>query len=205
MTENRAPSEAIDLATLVQALTTPQHVFSRSDVLVKLCPVPAERGAYAWFFKEVPQGVPTDGCYQHDGLTLLYTGISPHEAFKPTTKQNLRRRIQGHYRGNASGSTLRKTLGVLLEKASGYPLRRTGTSERLTLTTAGEQWLNEWMAANAFVAWVSHPEPWIVEQQMLKLASCPLNLADNGNHSFSATLREIRRAASVRARELPAA
>jgi hypothetical protein len=81
--------------------------------------VPAERGAYAWFFKEVPQGVPTDGCYQQDGLTLLYTGISPHEAFKPTTKQNLRRRIQGHYRGNASSSTLRKTLGALLEKSSG--------------------------------------------------------------------------------------
>jgi hypothetical protein len=184
-------------------LTNPVRLFSRSEVLTKPCPVPAKRGTYAWFFKGVPQGVPIDGCYQRDGLTLLYTGISPHEAFKPTTKQNLRRRIQGHYRGNASGSTLRKTLGVLLEKASGYPLRRTGRTERLTLTTAGEEWLSKWMAENAFVAWVAHSEPWIVEQQMLKLASCPLNLSDNEHHGFNATLREMRRSAVLQAKSLP--
>jgi hypothetical protein len=194
-----------EMAEVVRALTNPVRVFARTEVLAKPCPVPAERGAYAWFFKEVPEGVPTDGCYRLDGLTLLYTGISPHEAFKPTTKQNLRRRIQGHYRGNASGSTLRKTLGVLLEEVSGFPLRRTGKTERLTLTTAGEEWLRQWMADNAFVAWVAHAEPWIVEQQMLKLAPCPLNLADNKHHGFNATLREMRRAAVLRAKALPLA
>jgi hypothetical protein len=191
------------LDDVVCALTSPQRVFSRSEVLTKPCPVPKERGVYAWFFKEVPQGVPTGGCHWQDGLTLLYTGISPHEAFKPTTKQNLRRRIQGHYRGNASGSTLRKTLGVLLEKTSGFPLRRTGKTERLTLTTVGEEWLNQWMADNAFVTWMAHAEPWIVEQQMLKLVSCPLNLSDNDHHSFNTTLREMRRAAVLRAKALP--
>jgi hypothetical protein len=197
-----ALSDVADMAEVVRALTNPQRVFSRSEVLAKPCPVPKERGVYAWFFKELPQGVPADGCYQHNGLTLLYTGISPHEAFKPTTKQNLRRRIQGHYRGNASGSTLRKTLGVLLEKTSGFPLRRTGKTERLTLTVGGELWLNDWMAANAFVAWITHLEPWIVEQQMLTLASCPLNLQDNEHHGFNATLRGMRRAAVSRARAL---
>jgi hypothetical protein len=84
-----------------------------------------------------------------------------------------------------------------------YPLRRTGKTERLTLTTAGEQWLNDWMAENAFVAWMVHPEPWVVEQQMLKLASCPLNLADNEHHGFNATLRELRRAAVMQSKTLP--
>jgi hypothetical protein len=180
-----ASTDAVDVQEIVRALTAPQRVFSRSEVLAQPCPVPKERGVYAWFFKEVPQGVPVSDCLQHGELTLLYVGISPHEAFKPTTKQNLRRRIQGHYRGNASGSTLRKTLGVLLERTSGFPLRRTGKTERLTLTPAGEEWLSQWMAENAFVVWLAHPEPWIVEQQMLKLASCPLNLADNEHHSRS--------------------
>jgi hypothetical protein len=102
---------------VVRALTSPQRVFWRSEVLTTPCPVPKERGAYAWFFKEVPDGVPSDGCHQQNGLTLLYTGISPHEAFKPTTKQNLRRRIHGHYRGNASGSTLRKTLEYISRRS----------------------------------------------------------------------------------------
>jgi hypothetical protein len=195
-----AVSDASDMEAVIRALTIPQRVFSRSEVLAKPCPVPKERGVYAWFFKEVPQGVPADGCYQHNELTLLYTGISPHEAFKPTTKQNLRRRIQGHYRGNASGSTLRKTLGVLLEQTSGFPLRRTGKTERLTLTPAVEEWLSQWMASNAFVTWVAYREPWHVEQQMLKLASCPLNLSDNLHHDFNATLREMRRLAVMRAR-----
>jgi hypothetical protein len=154
--------------------------------------------------------VPTGGCYQHNGLTLLHTVISPHEAFKPTTKQNLRRRIQGHYRGNASGSTLRKTLGVLLEKTSGFPLRRTGKTERLTLTAPGEKWLNDWMAGNAFVVWMAHPEPWWMEDCLIKTTSCPLNIADNAHHTFNAALRMKRKGmkrkeALANARALPLA
>jgi len=80
---------------------------------------------------------------------------------------------------------------------------RTGAGRHLH--AVAEEWLSQWMADNAFVAWAAHPEPWIIEHQMLKLALCPLNLADNEHHAFNAALREMRRAAVLRAKALPLA
>jgi len=76
---------------------------------------------------------------------LLYIGISPNKLSKPPSTQSLRSRIQYHYRGNAEGSTLRRTLGILLAEESGYPLRRVGSGKRMTLTQDGERWLNRWL------------------------------------------------------------
>jgi diadenosine tetraphosphate (Ap4A) HIT family hydrolase len=73
---------------------------------------------------------------------------------------------------------------VLLEEKSGFPLRRVGSGERITLTHAGEQYLDEWMGRNAFVAWVACPEPWVLERVLLGRFSCPLNQKDNNHHSF---------------------
>jgi hypothetical protein len=95
----------------ITSLINPIILYSRSAVLAKPCPVPQEPGAYAWFFKDVPAIVPTDGCVTKGDLTLLYVGISPDKIGKPNSKQNLRKRITNHYRGNAEGSTLRKSLG----------------------------------------------------------------------------------------------
>ncbi|WP_368418925.1 GIY-YIG nuclease family protein, partial [Rhodovarius sp.] len=65
-------------------------------------------------------------CLSVNGHTLLYVGISPKNE---SSSQNLRKRITYHYRGNAEGSTLRLTLGVLLAQQSDFPLRRVrGTS-----------------------------------------------------------------------------
>jgi hypothetical protein len=180
-------------------------LFSRSDMLATPSPVPASPGLYAWLFRKVPDGVPTDGCLVVDGRTLLYIGISPDRAGKPDSSQTLRSRIRHHYTSNAEGSTLRRTLGVLLEHKSGFPLRRVGSGKRITLTHAGEQWLDRWMDENAFVTWIEHPEPWTVERRLLGELSCPLNVAGNGDHLFSARLQNIRSAALRRAREMPIA
>ena len=94
----------------MKSLTDPKNLLSRSAVLSKPSPIPTERGLYAWFFKEIPGITPTDGCIVKDDLTLLYVGISPKNE---TSKENLRKRITYHYRGNAEGSTLRQTLGQL--------------------------------------------------------------------------------------------
>src|SRR3954451_14241714 len=74
-------------------------------------PVPKSPGVYAWYFRDVPSAVPTSGCITRDGLTLLYVGISPGK--RPST-QTLFHRLRYHYQGNAEGSTLRLTLGLLL-------------------------------------------------------------------------------------------
>ena len=187
-------------------LTRPKHLFTRSEVLRTLSPVPATNGIYAWYFRNVPAGVPTDGCLAVRGNYLLYLGIAPDKANKPNSRASLASRIRKqHYRGNAKSSTLRKTLGALLEKKSGFPLRRIGSGKRITLTDAGEQWLNQWMEKNAFVVWIAHANPWTIEHGLLRTISCPLNIKDNRHHPFASVLKAIRSKALARARKLPIA
>lgn len=183
----------------MDALTNPIHLFSRTEVLARPCPIPAVRGVYAWYFKGTPPSVPTEGCLTKDGHTLLYVGISPKN---DTSSENLRKRVTYHFRGNAEGSTLRLTLGALLAPISDYPLRRVGSGSRMTLTHLGEQWLDEWMAENAKVCWVEHPQPWVLEDKLLKSLSLPLNLQGNAHHPFCGPLGEIRREAKAAAREM---
>jgi len=184
-----------------KSLTDPISLYSRLDVLSKPNPVPTVPGVYSWFFKEIPANVPTDGCIAKNGLTLLYVGISPRNS---KSSENLRKRITYHFRGNAAGSTLRLTLGVLLTQESGFPLRRVGSGNRMTFTHAGEQWLDSWMEKNAFVSWVEHPEPWELELELLQSLSLPLNIRDN-HHPFSVELNKLRKEAKRLAREEPIA
>jgi hypothetical protein len=182
-------------------ITPPARLFSRSEVLQRPSPVPAANGLYAWYFREIPPAVPTDNCLTFNGKTLLYIGIAPARA---DSRQSLSKRIiRNHYRGNASGSTLRRTLGVLLEKKSGFPLRRVGSGKRITLTHAGERWLNEWVEKNSFVAWAFHYKPWEIEPDVLRRVSCPLNIKDNDHHPFCSSLRAMRSEALQHARKLP--
>jgi hypothetical protein len=183
----------------IKSLSQPFILYSRSCVLSKPCPIPAVRGVYAWFFKEIPSGVPVDGCIVRDGLTLLYVGISPKN---DASSQNLRKRITYHFKGNSGGSTLRLSLGVLLTEKSNYPLRRVGSGKRMTFTHMGEQWLDDWLEENAFVCWIEHQTPWEIERELLSALSLPLNIQDNQHHSFAAELSDMRKAAKRQAREI---
>ena len=98
---------------IIQTITHPQKLWSRAEVLSSPCPVPKKPGIYAWYFKEIPPQVPVHGCHTFQGLTLLYVGISPSGE---NSNRNLAKRIKEHYRANAYGSTLRKSLGCLLSE-----------------------------------------------------------------------------------------
>jgi hypothetical protein len=189
----------------INTLTKPSIFYSRSAVLTKPSSVPLESGVYAWFFKEIPGITPIDECVTKDGLTLLYVGISPDKVGKPNSKQNLRKRIANHYRGNAEGSTLRRSLGVLLKGQSDFPLRRVGNGDRMTFTHLGEQWLDNWMEENAFVCWVIHDEPWELEDKLLGTLSLPLNIKGNKDHLFADRLSGLRKEAIKNAREMAVA
>ena len=89
-----------------------------------------------------------------------------------------------HYRGNAEGSTLRLTHGVMLCEKIGFELRRFGSGKRKTFTHLGEQWSDKWIDDNAFVVWVNHKYPWKIEKDTLKHFSLPLNIRDNNYHEF---------------------
>jgi hypothetical protein len=178
---------------------------TRAEVLASPCPVPAASGVYGWWFRRLPIELRTEGCLERDGCTLLYVGISPRRPpanGRLPSSQTLRSRIRYHYTGNAEGSTLRKTLGVLLSDELGIELRRVGTGKRMTFGT-GEQALSAWMASNASVSWVTDPEPWHLEAHLIHQLDVPLNLDGNTHNAFHARLSTARRDAVANARALP--
>lgn len=177
----------------------PDKTFSRTEVMSQPTPVPAINGVYFWWFKEIPPGVPTEGCLTQDGYTLLYVGISPDKKGKPNSRANLKTRIKTHFSGNAEGSTLRRTLGILLAAESKFPLRRVGGGTRTTFTHPGEQWLDHWMEQNAKVYWVADEEPWVLEEALIGSIPLPLNIQGN-THPFKPTLSAMRSKAMAEAK-----
>ena len=93
-----------------------------------------------------------------------------------SNRANLKTRIKTHYSGNAEGSTLRRTLGILLATESNFPLRRVGSGTRTTFTHPGEQWLDQWMEKNAKVYWIANEEPCFLEETLISSISLPLNI-----------------------------
>jgi hypothetical protein len=133
-------------------------------------------------------------------MPLLYIGISPR---RPTadgraSKQTLRSRLRGHLAGNASGSTLRLSLGCLLSSALGLELRPTAGG-RLTFGD-GEAVLSDWMAEHARVCWLTDPTPWAVEDTLIARLDLPLNLRGNETHPFHTALSAARLTARSAAR-----
>ncbi|MEQ0736819.1 GIY-YIG nuclease family protein [Enterobacter asburiae] len=177
----------------------PEKTYSRTEVMSVPSPVPEVNGIYFWWFKEIPPSVPAEGCITFDDYTLLYVGISPDQRGKPNSRSNLRKRIKTHYSGNAAGSTLRRTLGVLLSRESNFPLRRVGSGSRMTFTHPGEQWLDAWMEKNAKVHWIPVEAPWELEDTLIASIPLPLNIQGN-THDFRMTLSGMRSQAAAEAR-----
>lgn len=197
-------------------LLRPTKLWSRREVLSKPSPVPRSPGAYAWYFRAIPPGVPTEGCLSQDDLTLLYVGISPRSPAsngRVPSGQTLLTRLRTHMQGNAEGSTLRLAIGCLLSEQLGIMLRRVrskdsvseSTAFRYTFTRDGEASLNEWLNRYAFVAWMVDGESWTVEDKLIRSVSLPLNLAQNSHRPFYVILSDIKRRAKERANELPVA
>ena len=188
----------------MEELIHPVRLWSGEEVLLD-DPVPRSPGVYAWLFREVPTGVPTQGCVSRIDLTLLYVGIAPkapplNGALR--SNQTLRSRLRYHMAGNAEASTLRLTLGCLLNTTLGIELRRVGSGKRLTFGD-GEKALSDWMGSNAFVCWSVTDRPWEAESSVIGSVCLPLNLAQNRNHPFHRHLSGVRAAAKNRARQLP--
>ncbi len=195
-------------------LLSPTKLWSRAEILSSPSPVPRAPGVYAWYFHQVPPEIPLGGCLTHDDLTLLYVGISlkaPPTEGHIRIGQSLRYRVRQHLRGNAEGSTLRLTLGCLLSDQLGIELRRVRShtsmkgdddAYRYTFTRKGEALLDAWLDHNAFVTWMVDETPWLVEEELIRSVSLPLNLDQNRNHQFHATLSNQRKEARERARAL---
>lgn len=149
--------------------------------------VPNVPGFYAWYFRNFPEIIPIDDCVTFEDFTLLYVGIGQ---CSPASSQRLRGRIRNHIRGNASGSTLRLSLGCLLSEVLGIQLQLVGNG-RMTFAH-GEETLSEWMAENAFVVWMERAAPWEDEEELIAALSLPLNLRHNEVYAFYPVLSDLR-------------
>jgi hypothetical protein len=150
-----------------------------------------ESGIYGWYFKGLEDLVPYGMHRLANGAVLLYIGTAPS---RKESSNNLRKRIRMHLTGNASGSTLRLSLGSVLRSTLGIGLQETGRTHRLTFR-GGERLLNEWLDENAYVTWQTVAEPWALEPIVIRDLQPPLNLQHNETHPFSKALRVARASA----------
>jgi hypothetical protein len=180
----------------IQRLLQPEHLYTASEVLRRPGPVPTSSGVYAWYFDAPLPLIDVTACHRIDGRVLLYVGISPKApSLKglPPSRSTLKTRIRTHYRGNAEGSTLRRTLGCLLGSQFAIQLRRVGSGRRYTFTNPGEQALDCWIDRHAFVTWVEAEAPWEIEKKLLSSGlRLPLNVDGNSSQEAVAVLSAVR-------------
>lgn len=145
-----------------------------------------QNGVYGWYFDVPLPGIPDKNYIQYDGWTLLYVGIAEDEGLID------RLRIQ-HLKGNAFGSTLRRSIGCLLSDQLQLRLYRHGKATHFGKN--GERILSDWLIQHAQVAWLTDESSVCTETAIFNAYGqlLPLNIKDNPNNKFRSTLKEIRR------------
>ncbi|THF84703.1 GIY-YIG nuclease family protein [Cohnella fermenti] len=103
---------------------------------------------------------------------VIYVGIS---------NRSLRTRdYRSHFNGNARGSTLRKSLGSLFGLERIQSNNDIGTS-KYKFSKADELKLSDWMKENINLHFFVHPEPSLIEKEVIDYFKPPLNIKDNHN------------------------
>lgn len=185
------------------ALVSPERLFCAEEVVKPSTTIPSTAGIYGWYFDDALSLVPREGAVAHDGWSMLYVGISPRRPSKDgrMSKQTIRKRIQNHFAGNnASRSTLRLSLGVLLADELQLVLKPSGGNGRLSFGIDGERVLSQWMASHARVVWQTHPAPWDLEDELIETLDLPLNLDGNRSNAFHPVLSALRASAKAAGR-----
>ena len=174
---------ALSMRSGLESIVRPKRLWSRTEVLnVRNCPVPDTRGLYGWYFRSLPDPrISAARCVCQNGCYLLYVGIAPQDEQSGTS---LRSRIIDHYR---NWTTLRITLGSLLATELGL------TPRNDNLQWDREDKLSAWMSENAFVVWVEHPEPWVIEPEIIGKLDLPLNVQHNRGHPFRLVVKAARK------------
>lgn len=152
--------------------------------------IPKARGAYAWYFRGGTLPVPRCGYFQVNGFELLYIGIAGDRS-RPDGRGHLRMRILQHLTNNAYGSSLRLSLGILLEDQFRIKLIPQG---RRGFRWSDEKCLSDWIRENAMVAWIEDARPWLLEHDAIRSYGeiLPLNYKYNENCPFAIRLKHLR-------------
>lgn len=168
--------------------------FSIEDARAQL---PKVGGVYAWWsVGSTLPGVPPNKHPRERGIDLLYVGIAPKG---PGSAATLRSRVVGnHLNGNIAASTLRRTLASLLARPLALAPIKKGT--KVVLPKDQNTALTTWQQTHLRLTWYATPKPWLVEAAIIAALRPPLNLDDNTDHPFFATLSAARRALNQAAR-----
>ncbi|MBF4622599.1 hypothetical protein ITJ39_15690 [Clavibacter sp. VKM Ac-2542] len=160
---------------------------------------PKQMGVYGWWFEPGCLPTPVLPHPTADGFELLYVGIAPRKpaAAGSSSKSQLRARLASHAKKDASRSTLRLTLGVLLSDELG--LTAGMQKGRVTWGPVGEQALTAWMQQHARIGWVADDTPWLVEEELLRSVPLPLNISGKDG-AFTQSLALRRQQARLIAR-----
>lgn len=163
---------------------------SMSDLRSDRRLLPREKGVYAMFFRACPGDAPIGGCYQRDGLALLYIGTA---GGLNSSKATLYGRIgRNHLSGDERKSTLAQTLAALMPEVAGPALRKLEPKGvKFHTSKDGQARLRDWMDLNIALCWMPCPDPTGQEQELLSRYSPPLNLDDCEN-PFRSTLKTLR-------------
>jgi hypothetical protein len=73
----------------------------------------------------------------------------------------------------------------------------------MTFGQQGEADLTAWIAEHARISWMTHPQPWLPETELIATRELPLNLDQNDKGPFHSYLTQLRAEARRQARELP--
>lgn len=137
----------------------------------------------------IPQSVIKPSYRLHDGLRVLYVGMS---------NQGLNSRIgKTHFNGTAGRSTLRKSLGCLF----GYKLiprsKNNPNDGKTTFETCDEERLSKWMRDNLIVFYATvRDDIESVENDLIHSYSPPLNIKSSlsdDNKGFREYLSSLRK------------
>jgi hypothetical protein len=180
------------LSDVVRPLLEPEALHSPKDIARDPTVVPHEPGIYGWWFDEALPDIPREGSLLLGDRRLLYVGIAPSGARGTSGKRTLRDRLKNHCRGPVAHSTLRRTL-LALGDDSRFAAR-TNHRGKLTLTSTEENDLTTWMAEHLRVAWMVHPQPWELEEALIKLGQPRLPLNIMGSTDTFARMLKARRA-----------
>lgn len=171
--------------TIMTALQFKVAFFSARKVLRDPTTVPAEPGAYLFFFKGGTRLLRATSYFDHEArapLTVrdrqhLYTGAA----------RDLRVRLRQHMEADLTSSSLRMTLLAIEQKYSAISRSKTDDC-----TIKGERTLTRWLRGNAYIGIVAHDEPFMLERMLLEQHPSPFNIVMRRQHPYARTLSKCR-------------
>jgi hypothetical protein len=120
-------------------------------------------------------------------VSILESQVDPNSALKSLRDRD----YKNHFKGNARGSTLRKSFGVLFEFEKIQSINETNTSKYKFIKSDDDK-LSLWMQENLLFYFLIIDQPLLVEQHLINYFNPLLNIRDNKSPNCIRQLVDLR-------------